>query len=407
MTDYAPLGVRLPDDPPDLVLPLAEVRAQIAERVIRENGLGDRRHGGAGDGGAGGGEEYYKDVPPVGAGGHQRSENEQQGAGTSRLGQVFTRSQLATLPAVETLIEKVVSYPAAVLVVGSTGVGKTFTVVAFGCCVATGRPWLGHRVVRRRVLFVIGEGAYGLDQRIRAWEAAWNDGTPVPDEWLTIIVKPRSLHDPATWTELAAYATAGGYGLVVLDTFSSLAPDADETKDAAQIMRRLSDLSTAINGTAMLIHHPGWSDSGRARGGSQLEANADEILILKDIAEGSDLFTLTRKKVKDGPAGEMHWLRRSLSHNSLIIEGARSNDASVPLRARIMAVLTNYGDRGATGPELIEEIAPESKSGFYSALNKLISEGVVREEGTSQRKRYYSVTCEFPDCGTESTASPL
>jgi hypothetical protein len=169
-------------------------------------------------------------------------------------------------------------------------------VVAFGCCVATGRSWLGHRVVRRRVLFVIGEGAYGLDQRITAWEQAWNNGTPVPDDWLTVIVKPHSLHDPATWTELVTYATAGGYGLVVLDTFSSLAPDADETKDAAQIMRRLSDLSAAINGCVMLIHHPGWSDSGRARGGYQLEANADEVLILRGVSEGSDLFTMTRKK---------------------------------------------------------------------------------------------------------------
>jgi hypothetical protein len=362
------------------------------------------------------GEGYYADVPPVGAGGQPpkpdepespADEDEQEGTGTSRLGVILTRSQLSSLPAVETLIERVVGFPAAVLVVGSTGVGKTFTVVAFGCCVATGRNWLGHRVVRRRVLLVIGEGAFGLDQRITAWEQAWNGGVPVGDHWLTIIVKPRTLHDPATWSELAAYAVSGGYGLVVLDTFSSLAPDSDETKDAAQIMRRLSDLATAINGTAMLIHHPGWSDSGRARGGSQLEANADEILILREVTEGSDLFTMTRKKVKDGPAGEIHWLRRSLSHGSVIIEGARSNDASVPLRARIMAVLTNYGGRGATGPELIEEIAPESKSGFYSALNKLIREGVVREEGVQSRKRYYALTSEFPDCGTESTASPL
>jgi hypothetical protein len=307
---------------------------------------------------------------------------------------VLARSQLATLPTVETLIEGVVSYPASVLMVGTTGIGKTFVTVSFACCVATGHNWLGHRVVRRRVLLTIGEGAFGLDQRIRAWEQAWNNGVPVPDDWLTIIVKPRSLHDPATWTELVAYATAVGYGLVVLDTFSSLAPDADETKDAAQIMRRLSDLATAINGCAMLIHHPGWSDSGRARGGSQLEANADEILILRDVAEGSDLFTMTRKKVKDGPAGETHWLRRSLSHNSVIIEVSRSNDASVPMRARIMVGLANYGDVGATGPQLIEEIEPESKSAFYAALHKLVEEGAVRAEGTSSRKRYYAVlTC--------------
>jgi hypothetical protein len=62
VADYARLGVRLPGDPPGLVLPLSETRVQVADRLIRENGLGDQRRG-AGDGGAG--RDYYADVPPV------------------------------------------------------------------------------------------------------------------------------------------------------------------------------------------------------------------------------------------------------------------------------------------------------------------------------------------------------
>jgi hypothetical protein len=348
------------------------------------------------------GEGSYAGAPPFGRP-HQRDESadhkssSDEDAATSLLGQILTRSQLATLPAVRALIEGAVSYPASVLMVGATGVGKTFTALAFGCCVATGHNWLGRRVVRRRVLYVIGEGAYGLDKRITAWEHAWNGGAPVPDEWLTVIVKPGSLNEQSTWIQLAAYAIRGGYGLVVLDTFSSLAPDADETKDAAQTMRRLSDLSAVIDGCAVLVHHPGWSDSGRARGGYQLEANADEVLILRDVAEGSDLFTMQRKKVKDGPGGEVHWLRRSASHGSRIIEGARPDDASVPLRARILAVLTAYGDIGATGPQLMDEIGVDEKarSGFYQALRKLRDdEGSIREEGTRNSKRYYIVVPE-------------
>jgi hypothetical protein len=333
--------------------------------------------GQVGSGGAGpdGGEELPSDSP------------------TGRLGVVLTRSELASLPNVAPLIDGLMSYPASVLMVGATGVGKTFTALAVACCTATGHEWLGRRVVRRRVLYVIGEGAYGLDERITAWEHAWNSGTSVPDEWLTVIVKPSSLSEQATWTQLAAYATRGGYGLVMLDTFSSLAPDADETKDAAQTMRRLSDLSAAIDGCAVLVHHPGWSDSGRARGGYQLEANADEVLILRDVAEGSNLFTMTRKKVKDGPSGEVHWLHRSPSHGSVIIEGTRSDDASVPMRARILAVLTSCGDIGATGPQLMEEIGVDAKSrsGFYQALRKLRDEGSIHDEGSRSAKRYYLV----------------
>jgi KaiC/GvpD/RAD55 family RecA-like ATPase len=333
--------------------------------------------------------------------------DDQPDLATSCLGKILPRSGLATLPTVTPLIEGVMSSPASVLVVGATGVGKSFVTLSFAGSVATGRKWLGRQVTRRRALFVVGEGAYGLDKRVCAWEDAWNDAAAVTDDWLTFMVKPDSLSNQMTWHQLTEYATAGRYGLVVLDTFSSLAPDADETKDAAQTMRRLSDLSAATDGCAVLVHHPGWSDTGRARGGYQLEANADEVLILRNVAEGSDLFTMTRKKVKDGPAGEVHWLRRSPSLGSVVIEGSRPNDASVPLRARIMFVLTNYGDIGATGPQLIEEIEPESKSAFYAALSKLVTECAVRAEGTSSRKRYYALSSEFPPCGTESNGSPL
>lgn len=352
---------------------LVQQRAQVAQRLIREHQLDEPADRSTAD----------REPPP----------DDDDQPGTSRLGKVLKRSELDSLPAVEALIKGVVSYPASVLMVGPTGVGKTFVALSLACSVATGRDWLGCRVVRRRVLFVIGEGAYGLGARLSAWEAAWNNGTPVPDDWLTVIVKPGSLNDAATWRELAEFATRGGYGLVVLDTFSSLAPDADETKDAAQTMRRLSDLSTATGGCAMLVHHPGWSDSSRARGGYQLEANADEVLILRPVAEGSDLFTMLRKKVKDGPDGEAHWLRRSPSHGSQIIEGARSDDASVPLRTRVLAVLTNYGDIGATGPQLMDEIGVDAKarSGFYQALRKLRAEGAVHETGTGNTRRYYIV----------------
>jgi hypothetical protein len=305
----------------------------------------------------------------------------------NRLGTSLSRSQLASLPKVETLIPDVLSTPAAVVLVGGYGLGKTVLTHSWGCSVATGKPWLGKPVTQCRVLFVVGEGAYGLDARIGAWEQSWNDGRCIPDEALTFLVKPHSLRDGLTWSQIRELAVDGGYGLVILDTFSSLAPDADETKDAAVVMRRLSDLSVSIGGTTVLVHHPGWSDPNRTRGGSQFEANADEVLVLTGVAEGSDLLCLTRKKVKDGPSGASMWLARRSIYGSVIIQSARPDDADVPLRDRIIAVLGGYGDIGATGPQLLEElkVPAESRSGFYRSLRKLKGDGLVGE----RRKRYY------------------
>lgn len=307
------------------------------------------------------------------------------------LGTPLTRSELAALPKVRQLVDGVLSYPCAAVVVGGYGLGKSVLVHGLACSVGTGRPWLGREVARHRALIVVGEGAYGLDERFRAWEQAWNGGKAIGPDEVTFLIKPASLRNEVTWQEITAYATAGGYGFVILDTFSSLASDADETKDAALIMRRISDLSEAIDGTVLLVHHPGWSDAGRTRGGYQFEANADEVLVMTAVSEGSSLVCLTRKKVKDGASGSTIWINRKAAFGSVIFEHARANDAEVPMRNRILTVLGNYGDLGATGPQLKDELAvPDgSRSAFYKALNKLSDGGEIRAEGARQKARYY------------------
>jgi hypothetical protein len=304
------------------------------------------------------------------------------------LGRVLKRSELGSLPQVSPLVEGLVSTPATVVLIGEYGVGKTFLALSLANSIGTGHPWLGRKVDRRRVLYVLGEGAYGLDARVNAWESAW--GETVSDDDVTFVVQPSSLSKSHTWSALKSMALAGGYGFVVLDTFSSLAADADETKDAPRIMRWLAELATAIKGTTLLVHHPGWSDSSRARGGYQFEANADEVLIASKVSKGSDLFTLLRKKVKDGPDGRTLYLRRKAAHGSCIIEETGAELAGAPMAERILAVLANCGDLGATGPQIRAELeVPESgRSTFQKAIRGLRDDGKIAASGSKRSPLY-------------------
>ncbi len=310
--------------------------------------------------------------------------------GPFRQGQLLTRSELVELPRVQSLVEGVLSYPAAVVLVGGYAAGKTTLAHGLAASVATGARWLGRAVTRRRVLIVVGEGAYGLHDRMAAYEYAWRGGAPIPDADMTFLVKPGSLAKHIAWSEITAYAVEGGYGFVVLDTFSSLAPEADETKDAPLIMRWLSDLAAAIDGTAMLVHHPGWSDPSRVRGGYAFEANADEVLVLTGVAE-SEIVSLFRKKVKDGPSGATIWLRRRPTLRSVIMESAQADQLDVPMRDRILTVLGALRDVGATGKELMAEIGIEDKgrSTFYKALKKAEDENLVAARNIRGSRRYY------------------
>lgn len=307
------------------------------------------------------------------------------------LGLPLWRSELSGLPKSSPLVEGVLSTPAAVVVVGGYSVGKSVLVHGIAAAVALGVPWLGRPTRSARVGVVVGEGAWGLHDRIGAWEAAWNQGRPIPDDRLRFLVKPASLAKPATWAAISAWAIEAGIGLVVLDTFSSLAPDADETKDAARIMRWLSDLSANIDGTAILVHHPGWSDSGRTRGGYQFEANADEVLVLSEVTEGDPLIKVLRKKVKDGPSGAEFYVRRITSGPSVIFQHAIPEEAD-GLPAAIVACLADVGSTGATGPQIMEMLGVADGAGkraFYRGLQALRDAGRLRSEGGPRSERHW------------------
>jgi hypothetical protein len=314
------------------------------------------------------------------------------------LGRVLRRSELANLPPLTPLVEGLLDYPSAAVLVGSYGIGKTFLVLALACCVATGRPWLGQPVERRKVLLVVGEGGSGLDKRIAAWEQGYNRGEPVGDDDLVVMVQPQSLSKPEVWQRIAERCAAEGTGFVILDTFSSLAPDADETKDAATALAHMHRIAAGINGSVLLVHHPGWGDADRSRGGSQFESNADFVLLLKGTPD-EPVVQLRRKKVKDDENGQVFWMRREtyalhgdhLGETSVLLRSINPGEVGVPMVERIKVVLDGYGDVGATGPQIKAELGGDAIAGstFYKALRRAEDDGLVGQRGNGNARRFY------------------
>lgn len=56
------------------------------------------------------------------------------------------------------------------MLVGKTGIGKSFIAIDWACSVASGTDWQGHRVRKpKTVVYLCGEGQDGVDARILAW----------------------------------------------------------------------------------------------------------------------------------------------------------------------------------------------------------------------------------------------
>lgn len=314
---------------------------------------------------------------------------------------IVRRSGLADLPPVEPLIHGVLSRRSAAVLVGPTGVGKSFVALSWACCVGTGLVWLGREVERAPVLYVLGEGASGLDARVTAWERAWR--TPVTDDDVVFSVKPHSLLHPVVWKELGQEAQDLGAGMIILDTFSSLYPDADETKDAATVTRRLSDLAASTDATAVLVHHPGWGDAERTRGGYQLTANVDEVILLRGTPK-SELLQLERIKAKDDALGAPINLRRKASNGSCIIEGMTSEQviAESGINAEDIA-RSVFGEQGAQFSRaqlrdaLMEGLALTSPTAAYRHITALVKAGTIALAGGTKTRPVYELAPTRPD----------
>jgi hypothetical protein len=222
---------------------------------------------------------------------------------------LLTRSDLHKLPDPEPLIDNVLDLGTTALLYGKWSTGKTFIALDWALSVATGRTWFDRPTTGRKVLYVVGEGAFGFKGRADAWETGWQ--TTVTDESLAILPKPVNLMNAADVGNLQALIEWGGYDFVVLDTLARCMVGADENsaKDCGLVVESMTQLLASTpdgRGVVLGVHHSG-KDGQTLRGSSVFEGAMDTVYFTSRDDEGG-WITLTREKRKDGPEHDHHLL---------------------------------------------------------------------------------------------------
>ncbi|WP_100502044.1 AAA family ATPase [Geodermatophilus chilensis] len=291
---------------------------------------------------------------------------------------LITRRGLAKLPEPEPLISDTIDRRTVALLAGYHGTGKSFVALAWGACVATGTPWMGRPVRKGRVLYIVGEGAHGIDGRLDAWEQA--NGVEIPDEDFVTYPAATQLADPGVREAILRHLDRHPYDLIIVDTVARSTVGLDENSardmglfiDAAEQLKRATD-----GGTVLLVHHTG-KDKATVRGSSALEAAMDTVY----TTEGDPLnMKLRRTKRKDGPMEDQLHLRltevgRSAVLQSLDVEVQRkTTDSDLDVRA-FVALGTAFGDRVFTKAEAVtvltdEEQAALSRASAYRVITRL------------------------------------
>jgi hypothetical protein len=301
---------------------------------------------------------------------------------------LLTRSDLLKLPDPQPLIDNVLDQGTTALLYGKWGTAKTFIALDWAASVATGRHWQNRASVQRRVLYVVGEGAFGFKGRIAAWEIGWQ--TEIHDDWLHILPVPVNLMRPIDVANLAALIDWGGYGFIILDTLARCMVGADENsaKDCGvvvDVLTRLLARTPGGRGVVLGVHHAG-KDGKTLRGSSAFEGGADTVYF---TSRDEGLLTLTREKRKDGPEHDHHLLKLDPmpGTESCVISVSRASETNDRAGRLLSLFRSHFAGIGATATQLLS-VADMPRSTFFRALTDLVKRGVLVNTGTDKRPFY-------------------
>jgi RecA-family ATPase len=77
---------------------------------------------------------------------------------------------LETLPKRDWLIKDIMREQSFGVLWGEPSTFKTFIAISMSVCIAAGTDWLGKATKKGQVLYVVAEGVYGLNNRLKAFE---------------------------------------------------------------------------------------------------------------------------------------------------------------------------------------------------------------------------------------------
>lgn len=197
------------------------------------------------------------------------------------------------------LVKGWVQDKAMVMVHGPSGSGKSFVVLDWMCTIASGLGhWFGKTTQSGGVIYLCGEGFYGLSGRLKAWKLSHN----VESFRDFVIAKsPSDLDNPGEFNQVVQDIVDTGISpkLIVIDTLNRfMSGDENSAQDSRKFLSACSHLMERFACTVLIVHHTGLNQDAqtRARGSSAWKGAMDIEISIRPTDNG---LTLTMVKSKD------------------------------------------------------------------------------------------------------------
>jgi hypothetical protein len=177
-----------------------------------------------------------------------------------------------------------------------------------GLHITTGQPWMGKKSKQGAVVYIVGEGARGLQKRLEAMQKYYGITNATP---FYVIGRAVNFMDRNAVRMLEEDiqdlldAEGQTLGAIMVDTVARAIPGADENavKEMGIFIAGCDRLRENLQCTVFAIHHAGKDISRGARGSNSLLGAVDAEYLIEQ--KKGHVGTLTVSDMRDGESGEV------------------------------------------------------------------------------------------------------
>lgn len=280
----------------------------------------------------------------------------------------------------ESIIRNAIPSKSIGLIFGDSQAYKSFLAVHAAVCIATGRDFAGRRVKNPMpVFFIAGEGYGAIEFRFHAAFSAMNE-------------EPRNIYtydgagiigDSMQLNELVNEIASEGGGTVIFDTYSQTVgfdnPESNEVVSNVYRLVRKALMPHMGKGSALIIHHNGHGEKGRARGGIAFNQNADfEIEVVGTGKSDGMTSRVNFKKMKDGKKPTS--IEFELERVVLVPEDEKRD------LEEVSTLVAKSARDAVDGLEAEPKRSAKSRSAAYEAILRILRNDSIDRQADGEKK---------------------
>ncbi|MFC1639623.1 AAA family ATPase [Gemmatimonadota bacterium] len=300
-------------------------------------------------------------------------------------------AEIGNLPAPEWLVNRYLLKKSLAVLYGMPAAGKTFLGLDWALSVATGTCWLGHKVKPGPTVYIMAEGALGLDRRIDAWKH--NHDIMEIDSFFAV-EEPVQLIGKRAGSDLLAAIDkslidkrlAEPPALIVFDTLARCFVGGDEnsSRDMGQVFETADRLRDATGATILLVHHSD-KQGKQERGSSALRGAADTMFHLTKT--NKVCLKLKCSKQKDETTGQQLLLRLvsvgdSCALRTTVVSQGSGAGIKVKAKEALLALRSTFPAAAVSNMEWRDASGMPERT-FRRAKKELVDSGYVRQQSGS------------------------